>query len=113
MYISENPHKEKPLKITTNNEDIYLNVGECNNEVDNKEAVRIQIRLAIQNHFEKQLSILKKNKLIKILTLFFIDEVAKVRDEKSIDGRGEYLKIFDEEYSKILWKYKKDIENYK
>ena len=114
MYIAENPHKEKPLKIVdTNGELLYLKVGESNNKVDNKEAVRIQIRLAIQNHFEKQLSILKKNKLIKILTLFFVDEVAKVRDEKAEDGRGEYLRIFDEEYTNILWKYRKDIERYK
>ena len=114
MYIAENPHKEKPLKIVdTNGELLYLKVGESNNKVDNKEAIRIQIRLAIQNHFEKQLSILKKNKLIKILTLFFVDEVAKVRDEKAEDGRGEYLRIFDEEYTNILWKYRKDIERYK
>lgn len=114
MYIAENPHKEKPLKIVdTNGELLYLKVGESNNKVDSKEAIRIQIRLAIQNHFEKQLSILKKNKLIKILTLFFVDEVAKVRDEKAEDGRGEYLRIFDEEYTNILWKYRKDIERYK
>lgn len=113
MYIAENPHKEKPLKITTSTGELYLKLGESNNKVDNKEAIRIQIRLAIQNHFEKQLSILKKNKLIKILTLFFVDEVAKVRDEKAEDGRGEYLKIFDEEYTNILWKYRKDIERYK
>lgn len=113
MYVAENPHKEKPLKITTSNGELYLKIGESNNKVDNKEAIRIQIRLAIQNHFEKQLSILKKNKLIKILTLFFVDEVAKVRDEKAEDGRGEYLKMFDEEYTNILWKYRKDIERYK
>ena len=114
MYIAENPHKEKPLKIVdTNGELLYLKVGESNNKVDSKEAIRIQIRLAIQNHFEKQLSILKKKKFIKILTLFFIDEVAKVRDEKAEDGRGEYLRIFDEEYTNILWKYRKDIERYK
>ena len=113
MYIAENPHKEKPLKITTQTGELYLKLGESNNKVDNKETIRIQIRLAIQNHFEKQLSILKKNKLIKILTLFFVDEVAKVRDEKAEDGRGEYLRIFDEEYTNILWKYRKDIERYK
>lgn len=111
MYIAENPHKEKPLKIVdTNGELLYLKVGESNNKVDNKEAIRIQIRLAIQNHFEKQLSILKKKKFIKILTLFFIDEVAKVRDEKAEDGRGEYLRIFDDEYKKLIEIYKDKIE---
>lgn len=53
MYIAENPHKEKPLKITTQTGELYLKLGESNNKVDNKEAIRIQIRLAIQNHFEK------------------------------------------------------------
>lgn len=111
MYTAENPHKEKPLKIVdTNGELLYLKVGESNNKVDNKEAIRIQIRLAIQNHFEKQLSILKKKKFIKILTLFFIDEVAKVRDEKAEDGRGEYLRIFDDEYKKLIEIYKDKIE---
>jgi len=35
------------------------------------------------------------------LTLFFVDSVSKVRDASSGDGRGEYLRIFDDEYQKI------------
>ena len=31
------------------------------------------------------------------LTLFFVDSVSKVRDSAAEDGRGEYLRIFDEE----------------
>lgn len=112
MYIAENPHKEKPLKINTLDKELYLKIGEDNKKVEDKEAIRIQIYLAIKNHFEKQLSILKKNKLIKILTLFFIDEVKKVRDDEAEDGRGEYLKIFDEEYEKVIRLYRKDIKRY-
>ena len=105
MYIAENPHKEKPLKITTKNKDIFLKLGESNSEdLKDDEAIRIQIRLAIDNHFKKQFSILESNKKIKGLTLFFIDEVAKVRDSNSEDGRGKYLKIFDEEYEIIIKK---------
>ncbi|AGM23715.1 DEAD/DEAH box helicase family protein [Fusobacterium animalis] len=114
MYIAENPHKEKPLKITTKNEDIFLKLGESNSEdLKDDEAIRIQIRLAIDNHFKKQFSILESNKKIKGLTLFFVDEVAKVRDSNSEDGRGKYLKIFDEEYEIIIKKYEKELEKYK
>ena len=35
MYIAENPHKEKPLKITTSTGELYLKLGESNNKVDN------------------------------------------------------------------------------
>ena len=34
--------------------------------------------------------------------MFFIDSVDKVRDHTAPDGRGEYLKIFDEEYKKYI-----------
>lgn len=45
--------------------------------------------------------------------MFFVDEVAKVRDSNSEDGRGKYLKIFDEEYEIIIKKYEKELEKYK
>ena len=114
MYIAENPHKEKPLKIITKNEELLLKIGESTTEeLKDDEAIKVQIRLAIDNHFKKQLSILKSNKKIKALTLFFIDEVAKVRDSSSKDGRGRYLEIFDEEYKNIIKKYEKELEEYK
>ena len=67
-------------------------------------AKRIQIRLAIECHFEKQWELLDAGHDIKALTLFFIDEVSKVRDDQQADGRGEYLRIFDEEYAKFIAK---------
>lgn len=35
---------------------------------------------------------------MKVLTLFFIDEVAKYRDYASPDEKGEYARVFEEEY---------------
>ena len=113
MFIAEQPHKEKALKIASVNGDIELKLGESNKKLEDKEIIRIQINLAIDNHFKKQFEILEEGKKIKGLTLFFIDEVKKVRDSEASDGRGAYLKIFDEEYLKIVQKYREKIENYK
>jgi restriction endonuclease len=56
---------------------------------------RIQIREAIKAHFEKEQELHKDG--IKVLTLFFIDEVAKYRDYSQIDEKGEYARVFEEE----------------
>jgi len=112
--IAGDPHKHKPLIINTPAESIKLNIGRSTYEITENEAIRVQIRLAIESHFRKQDEILQKGKKIKVLTLFFVDSVAKVRDKTASgwsgsssparpcnqDGRGEYLRIFDEEYEK-------------
>lgn len=113
MRIAEEPHKLKPLKIATPTEIFSLELGHSNNEIEKNEAIRIQIRLAIRNNFEKQFSILRTGKKIKALTLFFIDSVSKVRDNTSTDRRGEYVKIFDEEYADAIVTYGRQIEKYK
>ena len=64
---------------------------------------RIQIRETILTHIKKERELYPKG--IKVLSLFFIDEVAKYRvyDGESEDGRnGEYAKMFEEEYQNIL-----------
>lgn len=44
------------------------------------------------------------SKGIKVLSLFFIDEVAKYRgyDEYGNEIPGEYAKIFEEEYAEMI-----------
>lgn len=42
------------------------------------------------------------DKGVKVLSLFFIDEVARYRDYSAADEKGEYAKIFEEEYAKHL-----------
>lgn len=102
MRIYEDPHKLRPLKIAEKDNIIELIVGRSTYEITANEAVRIQIRLAISSHFQKQSRIFKKGKKIKVLTLFFVDSVSKVRDNSREDRRGEYLRIFDDEIEKYL-----------
>lgn len=66
---------------------------------------RIQIRETIRSHFEKEEALF--NKGIKVLSLFFIDEVAKYRqyDENGTEVNGLYGKIFEEEYTKVVNDY--------
>ena len=113
MRIAEEPHKLKPLQVATKDKIIELEQGHSTYEIEKNEAVRIQIRLAIQNHFVKQMNILRTGRKIKTLTLFFIDSVDKVRDNTAPDGRGEYLRIFDEEYKKYVSQNAVTIEKYK
>ncbi len=110
-YVTENPRKDC-LKISTNNGNIVLAEGESNSEVNQDKAVKIQINLAIKNHLEKQFAILERGEKIKTLTLFFIDDVSKVRDDSAPDTRGEYLRIFDEEYSKLVSEYRDKFRKY-
>ncbi len=55
---------------------------------------RVQIRETIQSHLEREAELFGRG--IKVLSLFFIDEVSKYRSE---DGRGLYAEIFEEEYA--------------
>jgi type III restriction enzyme len=61
---------------------------------------RIQIREAIKAHFDKEQALFQQG--IKVLTLFFIDEVVKYRDYSAADEKGDYARIFEEEYSQYL-----------
>ncbi|MBQ1994045.1 MAG: DEAD/DEAH box helicase family protein [Lachnospiraceae bacterium] len=70
--VAEQPHKLKSLQIATPDGIFSLDMEHSNHEIEKNEAVRIQIRLAIQNHFAKQLDLLRKGRKIKALTLFFI-----------------------------------------
>jgi type III restriction enzyme len=100
--IAAQPHATRPLLITTPRGDLDLEHGQSNEEISQEEAKRIQIRIAIESHFSRQFQLLDSGHDVKTLTLFFIDEVAKVRDDTRTDGRGEYLRIFDEEYEAYL-----------
>jgi type III restriction enzyme len=61
---------------------------------------RIQIREAIKAHFDKEQALFQQG--IKVLTLFFIDEVVKYRDYSAADEKGDYARIFEEEYTQYL-----------
>lgn len=79
---------------------IKISVGQTIGDVDEEHVRRIQIREAIASHLEKERLMYHKD--IKVLSLFFIDEVAKYRDYKEPDTKGEYARIFEEEYNKAI-----------
>lgn len=79
---------------------VELFVGEASGDVNEEALRRIQIREAIKAHFDKELALFQQG--IKVLTLFFIDEVAKYRDYAAADEKGDYARIFEEEYSQYL-----------
>jgi type III restriction enzyme len=83
-------------KIVVKGEDIYP--GDILNDKDEHAFRRVQIRETILSHLQKEKLLFDKG--IKVLSLFFIDEVKKYRDydESGEQILGEYAKIFEEEY---------------
>lgn len=91
-----------------------ITTGQVIGDAEESYMSRIQIRETIRAHFEKEREYYKKG--IKVLSLFFIDEVAKykVYDENKKAYNGEYAKIFEEEYNDIYNEYYNFIdEDYK
>ena len=94
---------------------IELSVWQTLWDVDEKHVRRIQIRETIKSHLDKE-KLMYKN-WIKVLSLFFIDEVAKYRnyDEKWNQIKWEYEKIFEEEYKLAISQldlFDEDYNNY-
>lgn len=91
-----------------------ITTGQIVGDAEEDYMARIQIRETIRSHFEKEREYIKKG--IKVLSLFFIDEVAKYKiyDENKKAHNGEYAKIFEEEYNNIFNEYYNFIdEDYK
>ena len=89
---------------------VTLSAGDVQGHVSEKALRRIQIRETIKTHLDREKELFSKG--IKVLTLFFIDEVAKYRqyDENGNQIDGEYAKIFEEEYTEILNEYIEDCD---
>ncbi|WKW12645.1 DEAD/DEAH box helicase family protein [Pseudogemmatithrix spongiicola] len=76
----------------------YLKPGQAWGDVDPMAVQREMIRRTIREHLDKEKRLRPQG--IKVLSLFFIDEVAKYRSYDA-DGnpvKGEYARIFEEEY---------------
>ena len=82
-----------------------INLGNAYGDVSENDIRRVQIRETIRSHFEKEEELY--NKGIKVLSLFFIDEVAKYRqyDENGNETNSLYGQIFEEEYNRIVNDY--------
>jgi type III restriction enzyme len=81
---------------------VTLYAGDVQGDVSELHFRRIQIRETIKSHFEKERVLFHRG--IKVLSLFFIDEVAKYRqyDKDSTELNGVYADIFVEEYMELL-----------
>ena len=91
---------------------VELTTGQVIGNAEEDYMARIQIRETIKSHFEKEREYYKKG--IKVLSLFFIDEVAKykVYDDSKKAHNGEYAKIFEEEYNNIYNEYYNFLDEY-
>lgn len=81
---------------------IKLFVGDVIGKVDENQLRRIQIRETILSHIQRERQLFHKG--IKVLSLFFIDEVAKYKqyDSAGQPCNGIYADLFEEEYADIV-----------
>ena len=88
---------------------IKLFAGDVIGKVSEDQLRRIQIRETILSHLERERQLFHKG--IKVLSLFFIDEVAKYKlyDEAGHPFNGIYADMFEEEYNDILSSMQREI----
>ena len=81
---------------------IKMYSGDVTGKVDEDQLRRIQIRETILSHIERERELF--NKGIKVLSLFFIDEVANYREYDSLGHpvNGKYADMFEEEYKDVV-----------
>ncbi|MEX2375440.1 MAG: DEAD/DEAH box helicase family protein [Dehalococcoidia bacterium] len=82
---------------------VVLTAGEATGDVSERDIRRIQIRETIKAHLDKEKQLFAQG--IKVLSLFFIDEVVKYRDYGQADEKGEYARVFEEEYELLKDEY--------
>ncbi len=88
------------LELKVPGQEIYLRVGEAHGDVDAGAVQREMIRRTIKEHLDKEMRL--RPLQVKVLSLFFIDEVAKYRqyDDQGNAVKGEYALMFEEEYKR-------------
>ena len=81
---------------------IKIYAGDVMGAVDEDQLRRIQIRETILSHIQRERQLFYKG--IKVLSLFFIDEVANYReyDAAGQSVNGKYARMFEEEYEDIV-----------
>ncbi|HUO21162.1 MAG TPA: DEAD/DEAH box helicase family protein [Caulobacteraceae bacterium] len=82
---------------------LVLRAGDAVGDVAERDIRRIQIRETIKAHFDKEKQLFDQG--IKVLSLFFIDEVVRYRDYAQADEKGEYARIFEQEYEQLKAEY--------
>ncbi len=90
---------------------VKLYAGDVIGKVDENQMRQIQIRETILSHIQKEKELFHKG--IKVLSLFFIDEVAKYKqyDDSGSPSNGIYADMFEKEYEAIIEEEIKKLEN--
>ena len=88
---------------------VKIFAGDVIGKISKDQLRRIQIRETILSHLERERQLFHKG--IKVLSLFFIDEVAKYKqyDEAGHPFNGIYADMFEEEYNDILSSMQREI----
>ncbi|NLT07923.1 MAG: DEAD/DEAH box helicase family protein [Ruminococcus sp.] len=86
-----------------------LFLGDIMGSIDEEQIRRIQIHETIVSHMERERQLFHKG--IKVLSLFFIDEVAKYKqyDESGQPMNGIYADMFEEEYKAVIENYQLEL----
>ena len=81
---------------------IKIFAGDVIGAVDEDQLRRIQIRETILSHLQRERQLFYKG--IKVLSLFFIDEVANYREYDAANQpvNGKYASMFEEEYADVI-----------
>ena len=90
---------------------IKIYAGDVIGRVSEDQLRRIQIRETILSHIERERQLFHKG--IKVLSLFFIDEVAKYKqyDEAGNPYNGIYANMFEEEYEDIVANLQREFDD--
>lgn len=88
---------------------IRLCAGDVVGKVSEEQLRRIQIRETILTHLQRERQLFHRG--IKVLSLFFIDEVAKYRqyDQEGNPSGGLYARMFEEEYNDVVGRLQRAI----
>lgn len=88
---------------------VKIFAGDVIGKVSEDQLRRIQIRETILSHIERERELFYKG--IKVLSLFFIDEVAKYKqyDESGHPYNGIYADMFEEEYADIVGNMQREL----
>ena len=97
LFITNIDASRDALELS--NGDVVIAGQLADRDVTEETKRRIQIREVIRAHLDKERELFSRG--IKVLSLFFIDEVAKYRDYDREDTLGDYARIFEEEYVAI------------
>ena len=86
--------------LTLSNGDVVVAGQLADRDVTEETKRRIQVREVIRAHIDKERELFRQG--VKVLSLFFIDEVAKYRDYEREDTLGDYARLFEEEYAGLV-----------